>query len=79
MDENVHLAHLRPAPPHDEQQDLFVPFLCDVPIKDEVNLMDISPFRLSLEMTACLGFRAGRFSCLIFAHTDVFLFPWAIP
>ena len=37
----------RKAPAGDPQTDFFVPSIYDVPLKDDVNLMDIAPFRLS--------------------------------
>lgn len=45
------LAKLRKAPPDDAQPDFFVPVLCDLPLKDDVNLMDVAPYRLSVHTT----------------------------
>jgi plasmid replication initiation protein len=38
---------LRPPPLADDQPDLFVPTLCDIPVKDGIGLMDVAVFRLS--------------------------------
>lgn len=38
---------MRQAPEGDPQQDFFVPSIYDVPLKDDISLMDIAPFRLS--------------------------------
>jgi plasmid replication initiation protein len=45
-------ARLRNPPPNDKQQDFFVPVIYDIPIKDDVNLMDIAPYRLSTKTQA---------------------------
>ena len=43
----VKRSSYRPARPDSNQPDFFTPSVTDVPLKDDISLMDIAPFRLS--------------------------------
>jgi plasmid replication initiation protein len=66
------LAKLRKTPAGDNQRDFFVPVVCDVPIKDDVNLMDVAPYRLSTKTTATrLEYRLNGAEIIIESSTGL--------